>query len=316
VVIGLVLGYNWVVMKSALAYVHPAVFAAMRISFAAIVLFIVLLVLRRPLRPPDWRITIMIGLFGMAGMTGLMFWALEMGAASKTSILVYTMPVWLLIMSRVFLREQVRGYQWLYSAVALIGLAFVISPWSVGGTLVGNLLAIGAGMCSAISAVLAKLLFRKQKVDLLSLNAWQMLVASVPLIIVAVIAADSGPEWTGWFVVALAYNVLFASSLALMLWFYALRSLPTATAGLGRLIAPVVGVVASWIQLMERPNGFELTGIILILAGLAGLSVHQFVNERRSLRRVAVPAGEARGAPESGSGTAEAREAAEVRVDG
>ncbi len=287
VAIGLILGFNWVVMKTALDYVHPAVFAAMRISLAAVTLFLVLLILRRPLRPPNWRMTILVGLFGVAGLTGLMFWALESGAASKTSVLVYTMPVWLLIMSKVFLGERVRGYQWFYAGVALMGLVFVISPWSVGGTPVGNLLAIGAGLSSAIGAVLAKVLFRGERVDLLSLNAWQMLAGAVPLVIIAFLTADSGPEWSGVFVVALLYNVLLASALAVMLWFYALRTLPTATAGLGRLIAPVVGVVASALLLGERPDGFELAGMILILAGLAGLAIHQFVSERRAVRAAA-----------------------------
>ncbi len=282
--IGLVYGYNWVVMKSALDYAHPAVFAAMRIFFAALALFLALIALRRPLRPPDWRLTVPVGLFGMTGFAGLTFWALESGAASKTSVLVYTMPVWLLIMSRAFLGERVRGYQWLYAAVALTGLMFVISPWSVGGTAVGNFLAIGAGVCSAVSAVLTKILFKDQKVDLLALNAWQMLFGSVPLIIIAFLTADSGPHWTGWFVVTLLYNVLLASSLGLLLWFYTLRNLPAGTAGLGRLIAPVVGVVAAWLQLGERPDRYELAGILLILAGLTALAVHQFAVERWNMR--------------------------------
>ena len=289
ILIGLIYGYNWVVMKSALDYAHPAVFAAMRIFFAAVVLFAVLLVLHRPLRPPNWRLTVLVGLFGMTGFTGLTFWALESGAAGKTSVLVYTMPVWLLIMSRVVLHERVRRYQWTYAAVALAGLVLVISPWNVGGTALGNLLAIGAGVCSAVSAVLAKILFRGQRVDLLSLNAWQMLFGSIPLVVVAFLTADSGPQWTGWFVVTLLYNVLLGSALALLLWFYILRSLPTGTAGVGRLIAPVVGVVASWIQLGERPNRYEMAGMLLILAGLAALAVHQFVSERRTLRATPPP---------------------------
>ena len=85
--------------------------------------------------------------------------------------------------------------------------------------------------------------------DLLGLNAWQMLFGSIPLVIIALVTAESGPEWTGPFVAALLYNVVLACAVALLLWFYTLRHLPAGTAGLGRLIAPVVGVVASWIQL-------------------------------------------------------------------
>jgi len=284
VVVGLLLGYNWVVMKSALDYAHPAVFAAMRVTLAGVLLFVMLIVLRRPLRPPDWRLTIPIGILGTGAMMGLMFWALKSGGAAKTSVLTYTMPIWLLVLSSIFLRERVRGLQWLFAGVALIGLLLVISPWGMGGSLAGNLLAVAAGMCSAISAILVKLLFKRRKVDLLSLNAWQMLFGCVPLIIIAALTADSGPEWTGRFVLMLVYNVVLASALALLLWFYSLRHLSAGTAGLGRLLAPVIGVAAAWIQLGERPDRYELAGMALIMAGVAALAVLQFLGERRAAR--------------------------------
>jgi drug/metabolite transporter (DMT)-like permease len=290
VVVGLIFGYNWVVMKSALEYADPATFAAMRVFFGAVFLFLLLVVLRRPLRLVNWPLTLLVGLFGMTGFTGLTFWALESGGAGKTSVLVYTMPIWLLIMSRVVLGERVRGRQWLYVSVALVGLVFVISPWDVQGTVVGNLMAVGAGVCSAASSVVVKILCRDRRVDLLSLNAWQMLFGSVPLVVIAFLTADSGPQWTGWFVVTLLYNVILGSSVALLLWFYALRQLPAGTAGLGRLIAPVIGVVASWLQLGEHPDRYEIIGMVLIMAGLTALAVQQFVTERRTARAQAQPA--------------------------
>jgi drug/metabolite transporter (DMT)-like permease len=290
VLVALIHGYNWVVMKSALDYAHPAVFAAMRISLAGLLLLVLMVVLRKPLKPPNWRSTILVGLFGTTGFMGLTFWALESGAAGKTSVLVYTMPIWLLILSRVFLNERMRGYQWLYVGLVVAGLVVVISPWSVGGTVVGNLLALGSGFSSAIGSVLAKTLLKDKKIDLLSLNAWQMLFGCVPLILIAVFTADSGPEWTGWFVVMLLYNAVLASALAMLLWFYSLRQLPAGTAGLGRLMAPVIGVLASALQLGERPNDYEIAGMVLILVGLSLLATHQFLTERR----MAPPTGEGR----------------------
>jgi drug/metabolite transporter (DMT)-like permease len=313
--VALVHGYNWVVMKSALDYAHPAVFAAMRISLAGVLLLVLLVVTGRPLRPPKWRLTILVGLFSMTGFTGLTFWALHLGAAGKTSVLVYTMPIWLLILSRVFLNERVRGYQWLYVGLAIAGLILVISPWSVGGTLVGNLIALGSGLSSAIGAVLAKTLCRDTRVDLLSLNAWQMLFGCVPLIIIAVFTADSGPRWTGWFVVMLLYNVVLASALAMMLWFYSLRHLSAGTAGLGRLIAPVVGVVASFLQLGERPNGYEVAGIVMIMVGLTALAAHQLVGERRTTRAGASPATLAQQAEGTAAGPAPAIAAEQSQGD-
>ncbi|MFH0916301.1 MAG: DMT family transporter [bacterium] len=282
-------GYNWVVMKTALRYVDASVFAAMRVFFGAVLLFLLLAVLRRSMRPTNPALTLIIGLFGMTGSIGLSIWALESGGAGKTSVLVYTMPMWLLLMSWVILGERVRGLQWLSVALALVGLVFVLSPWSAGGTPLSNILGVAAGICSAASSVAAKILCRDRQVDLLGLNAWQMLFGSIPLVIVAFLTADAGPLWTGTFVAALLYNVVLVCGVALLLWFYTLRHLPAGTAGLGRLIAPVIGVVASWIQLGERPDRYELVGMVLIIAGLASLAVWQIARDRRAPRTETPP---------------------------
>jgi drug/metabolite transporter (DMT)-like permease len=281
---GFLYGYNWVVMKAGLQYTDPTAFGALRIFSAGVFLFLVMVILRRPLRPVNWRATAVVGMFGTASFTGLTFWALHLGAAGKTSVLYYTMPIWLLIISRFVLHERVRGFQWLYVSFALAGLVLVISPWDVEGTVIGNLLAVGAGVCSAVAAVLVKTLLKDDRCDVLSLTAWQTLFGSVPLVIIAFLVSDSGPEWSGWFVGALLYNVIMVSGLAMLLWFFSLRHLPAGTAGLGRLLAPVVGVLASWLQLGENPNRYEAVGMALILAGLFALAIHPLVSERRAAR--------------------------------
>jgi drug/metabolite transporter (DMT)-like permease len=269
-------------MKTALNYSDPSVFAALRVFLGAVFLFLLLAAFRRSMRPTNPALTLVVGLFGMTGAIGLSILALETGGAGKTSVLVYTMPMWLLLMSWVILGERVRGLQWLSVGLALTGLVFVLSPWSAGGTPISNILGIAAGVCSAASAVAAKFLFRDRQVDLLGLNAWQMLFGSIPLVIIALATAESGPEWTGQFVAALLYNVVLACAVALLLWFYTLRHLPAGTAGLGRLIAPVVGVVASWIQLGERPDRYELIGMFLIIVGLASLAIWQMARDRKA----------------------------------
>jgi drug/metabolite transporter (DMT)-like permease len=286
VVSGVLYGYNWVVMKSALRYESSAAFAASRVFGGAVFLFLLVLLFRRPLRPANWPLTILVGLFGMTGAIGLAIWALASGGAGKTSVLVYSMPVWLLLMSWFILGERVRGAQWISVAVALIGLILVISPWKPEGSAVGNGLAVAAGVCSAASAIAAKLLFRKQRVDLLSLNAWQMLFGAIPLLIIAF--ATSGPRSlvssSPWYLASLFYNIVFVCGVSLLLWFFTLRHLSAGTAGLGRLIAPVIGVVASWIQLGERPDRYESIGIVLIIGGLCALAAQQLVAERRLAR--------------------------------
>jgi len=110
-------GYNWVVMKVGLRYSQPFTFSALRTFFGAVILFIVLAILRRPLRPRALGLTTVLGLLQTTGFVGLAMWALESGGAAKTSILIYTMPFWLLLMAWLVLGERLGKMQW--AAVAL-----------------------------------------------------------------------------------------------------------------------------------------------------------------------------------------------------
>jgi drug/metabolite transporter (DMT)-like permease len=143
-----------------------------------------------------------------------------------------------------------------------------------------------------VSAIAAKLLFRDRRVDLLNLNAWQMLFGSIPLMAIALLTSSPRAFWSSspWYLTSLIYNVIFVCGVSLLLWFYTLRHLSAGTAGLGRLAAPVIGVVASWVQLGEQPDRYESIGIVLIIGGLCALATQQLLAERRVARAVAVEA--------------------------
>jgi drug/metabolite transporter (DMT)-like permease len=284
-------GYNWVVMKVALRYSGAWFFAAVRSGLAGALLLILVLVLRRRLRTGNVLLTVVVGLVGGAGSSGLGMWALESGGAGKTSVLVFTMPLWLLILSWLVLGEKIRGLQWLCVALGVAGLCFFLEPWSMGGTLLSKLLGIGCGVCSAVSAISCKILVERDKADILSLTMWQMLLGAIPLAVVTVVHQPVAPVWSGAFVGTLLYNVVLANAAGTLLWLYALRALPAGSAGLATLGAPVVGVVAAWIQLGERADSYEVAGMVLVLLTLFVLSVSRFVGGRqRSRQEVLEPA--------------------------
>ena len=56
--------------------------------------------------------------------------------------------------------------------------------------------------------------------DLLSLTTWQMLFGSLPLVLIAALTWQGGPEWTTQFTLALLYNVILANALAWFLWLF------------------------------------------------------------------------------------------------
>jgi drug/metabolite transporter (DMT)-like permease len=278
--LALVWGYSWVVMKIALDYVQPFTFAALRTFLSAISLFIVLPLLRRPLRPKALGPTALLGVLQTTGFVGLLTWALEGGGAGKTSVLTYTMPFWLLLMAWVALGEKLKGFQWIAVGLALVGLIFILAPWRLEGKL-SDFLAVGGAIFWAASAVYAKILRRRHEVDLLSLTAWQMLLGSIPLIAIAAATWSSPPEWTGTFIVALIYVTILGNSVAWILWLYILSSLRAGTAGLATLLTPVVGISSAWIQLGERPDSIEGLGMIAIVGALLLVALRELVRGRR-----------------------------------
>ena len=283
ILLALIWGYNWVVMKIGLEYAQPLTFAALRTFLAALGLLALLAVLRRPLKPVALGWTICIGLLQTTGFVGLLTLALQTGGAGKTSVITYTMPFWLLLLARLFLGERVRGLQWAAVAMALAGLILVLSPWQLQGTL-SSVLAMCGAVCWAASAIVVKQLQRRRHVDLLSLTTWQMLFGSIPLVVIAALTWNGGPDWTGILVLTLAYNVVLGNAVAWLLWLFGLRSLSAGAAGLGTLATPVIGVAAAWLQLGERPTAGEAAGMALIVGALALVTVRGLLAGRRTPR--------------------------------
>lgn len=282
VVLSLIWGYNWVVMKRVLEYVDPFDFSALRTVLGAATLFVVLAGLRRPLRPVALGPTFVLGALQTAAFTGLMQWALVSGAAGKTAVLVYTMPFWLLLFAWVGLGERIRGMQWLAVAAAGVGLVLILEPWAARGSPLASALALTAGATWAVSAVVAKRLRARIALDLLSLTAWQMLLGSLLLAAVALVLPAARPiQVNAYFIGALAFNALCGTGLAWLLWLYVLDKLPAGVAGLSSLSVPAVGVLSAWIELGERPSEAETAGMVLIAGALAMLSLIGIARQRR-----------------------------------
>ena len=279
-VLSLVWGYNWVVMKQALRFVDPFTFSALRSILGALALFGVIRLRRGSFSLGSFGGVAVLGLMQTTLFVTLSTWALVSGGAGKTAVLVYTMPLWLLILAWPLLGERLRGLQWVSVLLAFGGLLSILQPWRIQSKAFSIALALAGAVCWAASGIWVKRLRRRVKVDLLALTAWQLLIGSLPLFPIAWVVTDEPITWSWYFIGALAYNAIPATAVAWLLWLYALHELPAGQAGMGTLLTPVVGVTAAWLQLGEAPRPLEAAGMALIFAGLAVL-IAQRINEGR-----------------------------------
>ncbi|WP_458734842.1 DMT family transporter [Zobellella taiwanensis] len=269
----LIWSYNWIVMKSVLDYIGAFDFAVLRCVFGVLLLFAMLRLRGRGMAPPPLGPTVLIGLLQTVGMIGLAQWALVTGGAGKVVIIVYTMPFWVLLLAAFWVDERLKRIQWLAVAIAAAGLVLILQPWLLGGHLVSSLLALGSGFCWGAGAVVAKRLYRRQPVDLLSLTTWQMATGTLVLAVISLLVPERPIEWSGYLIWALAYNAVLATAVAWTLWLFLLRALPAGIAGLSTLAIPVMSALLAWWLLGERPGPLDSWGGGLIVAGLALLSV-------------------------------------------
>ncbi len=213
-------------------------FAALRGTFGAVLLFAVLLVLGVPLKPRHVVKSVFLGLFQTAGFVGLISLAINSGAAGKSSVLGYTMPFWVIVLGWPFLPDRLRGWQWPAAGLILAGLVLVLELWSSAGGLASSLLALGAGISWAISVIIFKTIPIRDRNELLSITAWQMVWGMLPLIAAALLIPERPIEWNGYFIAALIYNGVGGMAIATFLWLYILQRLPATISGLNALTVP------------------------------------------------------------------------------
>ena len=269
----LIWGYNWVVMKLAVQFASPFQFAALRTFLGALMLFLVLIVTKRPLALKEFPTMLLLGLLQTCGFTGLLIWALVSGGAGKTAVLSYTMPFWVMLFAWPMLGEKVQGWQWLAVVFALFGIVLIFDPLHIKGDGFSMFLALLSGISWAVSAIVSKKLHqRAPHLDLLNITAWPTLLGSIPIILLALVLPAPPIQWTHTFMLTIVYSIFLSGSLAWVLWLYALQRLPAGVASMASMLAPVIGVSAAWLQLGERPTPIELVGMLFIALALVTIS--------------------------------------------
>ena len=281
-VLSLTWGYTWVLAKQGLVYAPPFAFAAERCVGGALTLILVLKLMGRPLKLVAPGPTLAIGLTQVAGFMVFQTWALVEGGPGKTAVLIFTMPIWTLLMAWPLLGERVRGKQWLAAASTLIGLLLIIEPWDMHSSLFSKFLGLMAALCWATGTILIKRLRSTTPVDLLTLTAWQMILGAVPLVVLSLVVTERPTDWTLSYMGILAFMSIGSTAMCWWLWIYILDRVPAWEASLSVLGTPVVAILSSRLTFGEEFKSSEVAGILLIGTGLALLSLLSWAASRRN----------------------------------
>ena len=283
----LVWGFNWIVMKAALMHAHPLAFNVHRTSIAVAVLFAALAARGGRMWPHRWRAVIVTAFFQTAINFGATTLAVAGGGAGRTSVLVFTMPFWTLLIAWPVLHERIRTAQAVAIAFAFAGLVLVVAPWSWHGDLTPKLWAVLSGFGWAAGTIAMKYYQRDPDFDMLSFITWQMALGVLPLTLLPWLFDVPATQWSLAQAGLLFIVGVIATAGGFLAWMEILRWLPAGTASLNMFAVPVIALLSSMAVYGERLSDNEWIGI-----GLIGVGLGLIIAEARlaSSRRPALPA--------------------------
>ena len=274
-------GFNWIVMKAALLHAHPLVFNVQRTWLAIAALFVALFARRGRVWPHSWRAVLVTAFFQTTINFGATTMAIAGGGAGRTSVLVFTMPFWTLLIARPVLHERVRGLQVAAIAFAFGGLLIVVEPWAWQGDLAPKLWAVLSGFGWAAGTISMKYFQRDRDFDMLSFISWQMLIGVLPLTLLPGWFDVPATQWSVSQVALLVIVGVVTTAGGFLVWMEILRWLPAGTASLNMFAVPVIALLSSMAVFDERLAANEWVGIALIGIGLGLLTAEALVRGRR-----------------------------------
>lgn len=265
-------GSNWPIMKIGLRYIDPLWFIAARLFIALLAISILLLFLRRFKLPhkEDIPIVFGVGVMQFAAFLTLITLGLTEVNAGRAALLAYTTPLWVTPGAHFLLKENVSSFKLIGVSIGLCGLIVLFNPlgfdWNDASVVRGNVILLVGALIWALSI----LHIRKHqwKGSVLELAPWQILIALTIVVPIAWFSETRPPIWSSELVVILLYNGIMATALAQWASLRVTQLLPAVTVSLGFLMVPIAGIFFSSIWLGED---FTLTlglGTALIVGGL------------------------------------------------
>jgi drug/metabolite transporter (DMT)-like permease len=270
-VLALSWGFNWIAAAFALEEVPPWSLRFTTTGIGAAALIVAVYLSGRALRVPPgaFKHIALAGFFNVALFNVCAAFAQLSGATGRTIMITYSMPIWSALGAWLVLGDRFDKTRLLALALCVGGLTVLLWPLFAAGVPRSALFALGSAFGWTIATVYLK--WADIGVDPLVNAAWQLAFGTA-LITIGMLVFDGYPHiWpiSGKAIASIAFIGLIGAGLAHFLWWAIVDKLPTATAALGALLVPVVGITASALLLGERPTANDIVGFALVFAAAA-----------------------------------------------
>ena len=274
VLLTLVWGLNWPIMKVGVTGFPPLTFRAMSLWLGLPLLGLVVRALGMSFVLPRrfWAGMAQLALFNMVLWHALIMLAIPQLSSGRAAILGYTMPIFSAVLGSAFFGQRLALRAWGGVAAAALGVLLLL--WyeftQFGGRPMGVLLMLVA----AASWALGTQLLRRSTIEVptLTLTFWMMALSTLVLSVLALVsegAAWQPPGAATWG--AIAFNAVLVFGFAQGAWFFLVRGLPPVASTLSVMLIPVLGVFAGALWLREPLHWQDWAAMALMVLAIASV---------------------------------------------
>ena len=250
---------------------------AIRVTLAALI-FCMLLLIKDPsgfrISVKDIPLFLGLGFGSILFFTVCYFTAITMMPLSTAAILLYTSPIWIMLMSVLFFREKLTGRKLLALVLAFAGCVLVSGISGEGMTLTGLLVGLGSGIGYGLYSILGTVALRRYSpytvttytFAFAALGAW---LICRPADMLAKFAA--APDLPG-LVFFCFLTALVTAVIPFLAYTLGLRTVEASRAGILATVEPLVATLIGVAVFSEPLTLLSGLGILLILAAVVLLN--------------------------------------------
>ena len=255
----------------------PIQIVSCRLTIAALVFSLILLIKDRSgfrIALRDLPLFLGLGFGSILFFTVCYFSAITVMPLSTAAILLYTSPIWIMLMSVLFFREKLNRTKIIALAFAFAGCVLVSGISGEGLTVTGLLLGLGAGFGYGLYSILGTIALRRYSpytvttYTFLFASAGSWLVCN-PADMISKFTTAADPAWLLFFC---ALTALVTAVVPFLAYTLGLRSVEASKAGILATVEPLVATVIGILVFSEPITLLSGLGIILILAAVVLLN--------------------------------------------
>jgi drug/metabolite transporter (DMT)-like permease len=273
VVMVLVWGLNYIVLKAVLREIAPLAFNALRFAIAALALALIAAVARRARpQPADLKRLAALGLLGNTAYQFAFLLGVALTRAGNAALIMAAVPVQTAVFSHLRGLERLRGRDMAGLALSTAGIVTIVlgsgTGVTLGGSVLGDLLVFGSTTCWSLYIIGTKPL--ADKYGALTATAYTMGFGAIPLVLLSIpsLAAQewgavSGAAWAG-----LVASAVGALVVAYLIWFRGVERLGPSRTAMYSNLTPVVVALSAWPLLGEVPTLWQAAGAAGIFGGI------------------------------------------------